>query len=141
MSEGLTSLEKYLAGIPLNPELEALKTGLADQAKAPEETLRRAPLEEPDRPLTTGERNDLRELRVLPGWPILARLMERTCRLHERQAIILAQGDPLKDRDAIAEAFGYAKMYRRATTEALLLVEAELAELDAERRKVKESGE
>ena len=137
----LTPLEKYLAGVPLNPELAALKDGRTEEPGAAQETLRRAPVEEPDRELTTAERMDLREMRILPGWPILARLLEKTCRIHEKAAIILAQGDPLKDRDAIAEAFGYAKMYRRAKGELELMVDAELAELELEQRKEKGTGE
>lgn len=140
MTAERTALEKYLAGEPLNDELRALRDGQADEPAAQEETLQRAPVEEPDRALTTGERLNLREMRVMSGWPILARLLEKTCRIHEKQAILLAQSDPLNKRDAIAEAFAYAMMYRRAKDDLELLVDGELAELVAEQHKEKQNA-
>ena len=140
MDDAEGQLRKYMAGEPLNDELRALRDGQLEEVEAAPETLQRPPLADPDRELTNGERMELREIRIMAGWPILARLLEKTCRIHERQAIILAQGDPLKERDEIAQAFGYAKMYRRAKDDLDLMVDAEMIALDVERRKLIEKG-
>ena len=138
----LESLQKYLAGEPLNPELQALRDGKAVESDPQEDIRTRAPIEAADRELTRAEQQLLRQMRILPGWPVLARLQEKTCRIHEKAAIILAQGDPFADREKIIEAFAYSKMYRRACNDLMLSVEAEMMKLEIRlKKKKKGTGE
>jgi hypothetical protein len=125
-------LLRYLSGEPLNPELAALRDGKMDEQISPAASPIQPPAMDPDRDLNKEERLALYEIRTLPGWAVLDRLLEKTCRIHQSKAIILANGDPLRDRDAIAEAFAYAQMYRRAKMELLALADAELKELALE---------
>lgn len=128
--------QKYLAGEPLNEELAKLKAGEQTEAEegAGQQLAARAPLEDADRHLTTAERLDLKEIRALPGWGVLWRILERSCRIHDKSATMQAQNDPLKNADAIARAFALAQMYRRAKSEILATVDAEVKELENEQR-------
>jgi hypothetical protein len=134
----LSAHEKFLRGIPLNPELEALREGRQQELPGAVQDglagLQRAPFEELERALTTQERLHLKEIRQEQGWPVLQRLLERACKIHVERAILLSEADPLANGNAIGQAWAYVEMFKRAMAEMNLLVEAELRELELEQK-------
>jgi hypothetical protein len=134
MPEPMTPHEKFMAGVPLTDELAAVRDG-RDQ---PEPKPRPAPVErraydDPERELSRPERLDLKEFWEMPGQKLYSRIAEKAIHLHQNRAINLSQEDPLKNRDQIANAWAYVKMFRRAIAEMELIVSGELAELENER--------
>jgi hypothetical protein len=124
--------EKYLAGVPLNPELEALKEGRAPEfgmglasviAQEPA-----ARITDAERPLTAEERAALRELRQGVGWPVLQKLLERATLSHVRAATSLSEDDPLAKKDEIAQAWLMVKVWKQLRIQMNVMVEIELME-------------
>lgn len=129
MAAELTPHEKFLRGDALTPELQALREGregAAEQAAAPTKNVA-DPLE---RELTRAERLDLKEWMEMPGWELFLRLMEKANGLHQKRAITYSQLDPLSNQAAIANNWAYAGMFRKATTEMVDKVKAEVEELE-----------
>ena len=89
--------EKYLAGVPLNDELAALKAGLQPdfgmltQLATPAEPHAVTELEHE---LIRAEHLALLELRQGPAWPVLQKLLEKAILAHTKAAIALSQDDP-----------------------------------------------
>lgn len=128
-----TAHEKFLRGEPLTPELAAIREG-RDPAQA---TSRPAPAErraydDPERELSRPERLDLKEFWEMPGQKLYLRIAEKAIHFHQKRAISLSQDDPLTNRDEVANAWAYVKMFRRAVAEMELIVNGEMAELENE---------
>jgi hypothetical protein len=94
-----SNFEKYLAGVPLNPELAALKAGrlpefgmLMQQGATIAEP--RAATD-PERELTREEKIALREMRLSAGWPVLQKLLEKSTITHAKAATALSQEHPM----------------------------------------------
>lgn len=129
-----TAHEKFLRGEPLTPELAALREG-RDVSSS---TARPAPAErrshdDPERELSRPERLDLKEFWEMPGQKLYLRLAEKAIHFHQKRAISLSLDDPLANRDEVANAWAYVKMYRRVVAEMETVVNTELAELENER--------
>ena len=104
----MPSLEDYLNGVPLTPELARLRDGIPD---TPEPEPMGIPAWEPDnieRPLNDSEREDLAKLLTDPGWRVLQRLRKKYLRQMEREAILLSQTNPLANEHSIA--IGWANL-------------------------------
>jgi hypothetical protein len=132
MASNLTAHEKFLRGEPLTPELAALRNG-----RDPEMTPRPAPAErraydDPERELSRPERLDLKEFWEMPGQKLYLRIAEKSIHFHQKRAISLSQDDPLTNRDEVAIAWAYVKIFRRVIEELELAVNGELAELENE---------
>lgn len=136
MASPTTNLEKYLAGVPLNDELAALKAGklpdfgmLTQQAAAPAQP---AAIADPERELTREERIALREMRQGPGWPILQRLLEKSTIQHTKAAIALSQEDPLGLADELSQMWLTVKLWKRTIVDLNWAVAVELQHLTEE---------
>jgi hypothetical protein len=128
----LTAHEKFLQGVPLNEELAAVREGKEPQttAAARNAAAQRRAHDDDDRGLTRAERLDLKEFREMPGWELFLRIADKCVRLHQKRAISLSQDDPLVNRDAIASAWAYVKILRRAVAELEAIVNAEVEQLE-----------
>jgi hypothetical protein len=125
----LTAHEKFLQGIPLTDELAAVRGGREEQPK-PSSAAPRKAHDDLDRELTRAQRLDLKEMVEMPGWELFLRLGEKAVRLHKNYAISKSQDDPLANRDEIAEAWAYLKLFQRAVQELGTVVSVEIAELE-----------
>ena len=130
MPDQLTAHEKYMRGDPLTPELEAYRDGREPKAEEPVAPAARHAFDDPDRPLTRGERLDLKEWREMPGWELFQRLIERATLMHQKRAIAYSQDNPLTNRDEIAAQWAYLNLFRRATAELQAMIDKELIELE-----------
>ena len=66
----------------------------------------------------------------MPGWELFLLLGQKAVRLHQNYAISKSQDDPLANRDEIAAAWAYLKLFQRAVLELGTIVNAEIAELE-----------
>jgi hypothetical protein len=129
----LTAHEKFLRGEPLTPELAALRDGRdPETTKARPAPAERRAYDDPERELSRPERLDLKEFWEMPGQKLYLRIAEKAIYFHEKRAIALSQDDPLTNRDAVATAWAYVKMFRRVIAEMEVAVNTELAELENE---------
>lgn len=125
-----TAHEKYLAGEPLSPELAELRDGKPVQFFAnPIGEGHTYPVD-PERELTRIEREQLKELRMHPGYLVLQRLGEKLFENHKKGAIALSQHNPLVNSDAIARQWAQTTMFRLALTQIDTGVSLEIAKLD-----------
>jgi len=133
MASDLTAHEKFLRGVPLTEDLAALRDGrdLETETPRPAPVERRA-FDDPERELTRAERLDLKEFWEMPGQKLYRRLLEKAIHFHQKRAICLSQDDPLANRDEIANAWAYVRIYRRVVAELETVVSVELAELENE---------
>lgn len=137
----MPSLDDYLKGKPLNEELEQMMLGRETNRQLTPPRQEHAPvLEDPDRPLTIGERENLRRTIHSSGWPAFKRLMTRALRERERRAIISSQDDPLGNRDKIATDWAYMAMWKEQMRTIDAMVENELVLL-AQEKAPKPSGD
>lgn len=131
MSE-ISTHDRFLHGEPVNPELEAMRNGReADQTDAKPANVGTT-TRDTERPLTRPERLELKELIEMPGWGIYQRLLEKTTLVHQKYAIAKSQDDPLENREEIATAWAYLKMFRRAHHEMVEVANAEVKQLENE---------
>jgi hypothetical protein len=129
-----SSLERYMAGEPLTPELAALRDGQQVQLSGDGVRPAAPVVENADRELTRAERAHLRELRLAPGWPVLQRLEEKIFQMHQKGAITTSQSDPLRNGESISQEWAYVTMIRRAFGELELLMQAEIKHDDEGKR-------
>lgn len=132
MADKLTSIEKYHQGIPLTPELEAMRDGLEPErvqaSEKPKESAGRPSKIEKE--LTRAERLDLKETITSDGWGIFLRLIQKADLIHQKSAISMSQNDPLANAQKIAEQWAYYQTFQRAFTEMIMLAKAEVAQLE-----------
>lgn len=129
----MDDLEKFLAGVPITDELARLKAGIEETAEPEEEDLALA-FGDPDAPLGDDDRQALRRLMFDPGWRVVQRLKERTCRELEKAAILVSQVDPLGNAEKVARGWAYLMVARE-------LQQTEKAQIAAEIRKLKKKPE
>jgi hypothetical protein len=129
----LTAHEKFLRGEPLTPELAAIREGRGEQAATPRPApAERRAYDDPERELSRPERLDLKEFWEMPGQKLYLRLAQKAIHFHQKRAITLSEDDPLTNRDEVANAWAYVKIFRRVVGELEVVVKAELAELENE---------
>ena len=129
----LTAHEKFLLGKPLTPELAALREGRDPvETKSRPAPVERRAYDDLERELSRPERLDLKEFWEMPGQKLYLRMAEKAIHLHQKRAISLSQDDPLTNRDEVANAWAYVKIYRRLVAELEAIVNTELAELENE---------
>lgn len=130
-----TNHEKYLAGEPLTPELEAIRRG-REPGEQPGGTA--APALETvtagglNQPLSRAERVALREMRASDGWGVLQKLLKRATLLRTETATKLSQVDPLANSDEIARAWANLIMFMRAHVDINDLVLSETRRINTE---------
>lgn len=127
------AFETYLAGVPLNEDLAALRDGRSLPEPAVESPGWKAqePTEwELEKPLTRGDLADLREFRNHPGFALFIRLQKLALRKHEQQAILKSKQAPLLQKDEVAQEWALLSMYERALKEQTALIDAMIAELE-----------
>lgn len=133
MASDLTAHEKFLRGVPLTPELAALREGRDAETAIPRPApVERRAFDDPERELSRPERLDLKEFWDMPGQKLYLRLAEKAIHFHQKRAITLSQDDPLANRDDVANAWAYVKIFRRVVAELEVIVNTELAELENE---------
>lgn len=126
-NEGLSPLERYHRGIPLNSELQELHDGVKNAAVAASVlAMPPPPISDPLRALTKSERGDLRELKLHPGWRVLERLKEKTLQTAEKSAIAKSKIDPLVNAEEIANAWAYLAMLQQGYLALAVGIETEL---------------
>jgi hypothetical protein len=128
----LSTHEKFLRGEPLTPELAAVREGRDPEAKPRPAPAERRAHDDPERELTRVERLDLKEFWEMPGQKLYLRIAEKAIHFHQKRAISLSQDDPLANRDEVASAWAYVKMFRQVVAQLEVVVNAELAELENE---------
>lgn len=127
-----TAHEKFLRGEPLTPELAAIREGRDTETKPRPAPVERRTYDDLERELTRPERLDLKEFWEMPGQKLYLRIAEKAIRLHQKRAISLSEDDPLTNRDAMANAWAYVKIFRRVVAELETIVNGELGELENE---------
>jgi len=133
-SSAMSDHEKYLRGEPLNDELAALKEGRFDDPQPPERKAIVYEFDDPERPLTHGERDKLRKWRGDPGWMVFQRLLERSIKNRLQSATLLSQTDPLSNRDRIATEWAYVGIWKMTRAQIEAMVEEEIAKLTEDAR-------
>ena len=130
-----TNFEKYLAGVPLNDELAAIRDGRAADVEPPIFPWQSKPAAagDDDRELTRDERELLKEAKTNGMFTTLVRLQRKALKIHIRSATMESETDPLKTPTDVVNAWAYVKMYRRANMELEMLVDAEIAKLEGNR--------
>jgi hypothetical protein len=129
----LTAHEKFLRGVPLTDGLAAVREGRDPETATPRPApAERRAYDDLERDLSRAERLDLKEFWEMPGQKLYARLMEKAIHFHQKRAISLSQDDPLANRDEVANAWAYVRIYRRVAAEMEMAVNMELAELENE---------
>jgi hypothetical protein len=132
LDERTPTLENFLAGVPLNAEMEQL----ARDARAEDEGTELPPLEQlpsdpfdPLRPLDDADRKSLLKLTQDPGYEVLSRIRRRTCAEAEKVATLVSQKDPLGNAAQIAQGWAYLAVMRQVIQAESATIEAELAKL------------
>lgn len=108
MAIPLSPIEKLQRGIPLNPELDALRTGKEPEPK-PRNVIAFDPAWEYEqtRDISRKDREDLKEITERPGWKVLQRLHKKTIESAKESTINLSQQDPLGNADKVANGWAY----------------------------------
>ena len=120
----IATLEQYLKGQPLTPELEALQRGEDPEFQAPE------PSDRKDRsPITDDDREHLRRLKFEPGWPVLLKLVDIEIGKQDDFAKALSMENPLGNKDKVAEQWAYVAMLQRSRNMIVALLEEEVRRL------------
>ena len=126
----MPSLKDYLDGKPLTPELAALAAGVnmeAEEDGSEEQVF--LEIDDPQRPLDDGEREDLRRLRFEPGWRVLERLRKRTLQKLTDAAMMASKVDPLRNQEKIAAGWAQLAIYEQALQTEAALIEFEVRQL------------
>jgi len=119
-------LDRYLKGLPLNAELDALQRGEEFVTELTSE----APIgRQVDTPLTDDDREHLRRLKFEPGWAVLLRLIDKQIKTQEDGAKLLSMGDPLGNRDQVSQLWAYVAMLKRARDTMVASLEEEVRRL------------
>jgi hypothetical protein len=118
------TLEQYLKGEPLTPELEALQRGEDEAFSVPETSGQKL-----QGAITDDDREHLRRLKFEPGWPVLLKLVDSEIAKQDDFAKAMSMEDPLGNRDKVAEQWAYVAMLRRARTMMVALLEEEVRRL------------
>jgi len=139
-----TAHERYLAGEPLTAELAAIRDGKDEPSIWDRllETVTRTGDSDPatrERTLTRADRAELRDLRNSPGWAIFLMLQKRAMKLHQRTAIQQSEDGELEP-EKMAGEWAHVRLFKRACQEMTALVEAEIAELEAEEKREMEQA-
>jgi hypothetical protein len=124
-------LEDFQNGVPLNEELRRIRAGVMDEPEAVPETAEAWSPDNPDRPLTDAEREDLANLTAQPGWRVLKRLRLRTLHRMEQASIIASKSNPLAREREIALGWANLAMFQEQ-------MRLDQAAVDGEIRKLKE---
>lgn len=130
------TLENFLAGVPLNAEMEQLARDVMEEGEpeTAEAELSTDPFD-PLRALNDADRNALRKLIQEPGWEVLCRLRKRTCAEAEKAATLVSQQDPLRNADKIAAGWAYMAIYRQILDSESGLIQAELQKLEPKKKR------
>lgn len=126
------TLENFLAGRPLNKEMEQLALEVMEEGEATEsaESLASDPFDEL-RELDDADRKALYRLTHEPGWEVLTRIRKRTCAAAEKAATLLSQDNPLGNKEAIANGWAYLSVMRDVMRAESAAIEAEIAKVKA----------
>lgn len=134
-NERKPTLENFLAGVPLNAEMEELAREVMEeeqQAKQPDLAI--DPFD-PLRPLDDADRKALLKLTQDPGYEVLTRIRKRTCAEAEKAATLVSQENPLGNADKIAQGWAYLAVMRQVMQVEAGTIEAELARLKPEKKR------
>jgi hypothetical protein len=123
-------VEDFQQGIPLNEELRRIRAGVLDEPAAPDPVAAWEP-DNPERPLTDAEREDLARLTMEPGWRVLKRLRTRTLHRMEQASIIASKSNPLAREREIALGWANLAMFQEQ-------MRLDQAAVDGEVRKLKD---
>ena len=122
-------LEDFQNGVPLNEELRRIRAGVMDEPEALAEIAEAWSPDNPDRPLTDAEREDLARLTMEPGWRVLKRLRTRTLHRMEQASIIASKSNPLGREREIALGWANLAMFQEQMRLDQAAVEQEIAAL------------
>jgi hypothetical protein len=129
------TLENFLAGVPLNAEMEQLaREVMEEEAEVSAADLTADPFD-PLRPLDDADRKALLKLSQDPGYEVLTRLRKITCAALEREATLVSQENPLGNAEKIAQGWAYLSIMRQLIQTEHGAIEAELAMLKPKRKK------
>lgn len=135
MEERKPTLENFLAGVPLNAEMEELAREVAMEDQAAEQAAAAvADPFDPLRPLEDADRKALLKLTQDAGWEVFQRVRLRICAELEKQAIILSQDNPLANQRRIAEGWTKLSVMRDVIKLEAGTILAELEQLRPKKR-------
>ena len=134
-------LEDFLAGKPLNEDMERLMQGeeSADELGGPGSLIHRSFAD--GKPITEHDREDLRQLSQMRGWQVLLKLLDTELQHQEDSAKRSSLDNPLKRQTEIAEMWAELAADQKSRTRLVLLLERELRAIEAakvNRRKKKQ---
>lgn len=122
-----TQLEKFLAGTPLNEDLETLAAG--NELEPEQVQVPRAGA------LTDDDREHLRRLKYEPGFPILLSLLDEEIAAQRKMLESASMEDPLGNRDKIAEGWAYIAMQKRVRITLVSRMDAEIQAFEDSQKK------
>jgi hypothetical protein len=118
--------ERYLAGIPLSPELAALRSGQEAPSTGLPLAAGGAAVAPPEAgELSREERAQLREIRQMPGWAVLQKLLERGTIGRTKAAIRLSEEDPIGNGEQLSQLWATVKLWKTTIAELNWAVDAE----------------
>jgi hypothetical protein len=79
--------------------------------------------------LDENDRDWLKRLQNEPGYLILFKMLNNIVLSYERSATVQSQGDPLGNKDAVANAWAYASIGRHLRDQLLREIATEIAKL------------
>lgn len=137
-TERKPTLENFLAGTPLNAQMEELAREVTmeeEEAAAAQEKLAAADPFDPKRPLDDGDRKELLKLTQSAGWEVYQRIRLRACAEAEKAATLLSQENPLANQQRIAEGWAYLAVMRQVIKAEAAMIEAEIEQFKPKRRR------
>jgi hypothetical protein len=130
------TLENFLAGVPLNADMEQLaREVMEEEAAAIGPDLAMDDPFDPLRPLDDADRKALLKLTQDPGYEVLTRIRKRTCAEAEKAATLVSQENPLGNADKIAQGWAYLAVMRQVIQLEAGTIEAELAKLKPKKKR------
>jgi hypothetical protein len=131
------TLENFLAGVPLNEEMEQLARDVMEEGEPEAATAIAAPTDpfDPLRELDDADRKALQKLIQEPGWEVLCRMRKRACADAEKAATLVSQQDPLGNAEKIARGWAYMALWRQIIESEGGMIQAELEKIKPRRKK------
>lgn len=129
------SLENFLAGVPLNAEMEELARSVMEEEEIAADRIAAAgdPFD-PLRELDESDRKALLKLTQDPGWEVFQRIRLRACFEAEKEATLLSQNDPLGNQQKIAQGWAYLTVMRQVLQAENATIAGEIAQLKPKKR-------
>lgn len=131
------TLENFLAGVPLNKDMEDLARAVMEDGEPEAEPGREVSADpfDPLRPCDDADRKALLKLTQEPGWEVLTRLRRIACAEAEKAATLVSQDNPFGNKDKIAAGWAYFAVMKQILQVEKSMIETELQQLRQQKKK------